>query len=116
MSRKTRPYLFYDTTQSVCTTCLRQVEAKIVLKDDKVYMDKWCPVHGSERVLVSDDVAWYRLGREVFVKHPEMPRAFAQRPLPSMMMATCLGGGRSVATSPESGCAFEDGLSSLTPA
>ena len=76
MSRKNRPYLFYDTTQAVCTTCLRPVEAKIVFKEDKVYMDKWCPVHGTERVLVSDDVAYYRLCREVFVKHPEMPQRF----------------------------------------
>lgn len=76
MSRKNRPYLFYDTTSSICSTCLRPVEAKIVFKDDKVYMDKWCPVHGMERVLISDDVAYYRLGREVFVKHPEMPERF----------------------------------------
>lgn len=77
MTRKNRPYLFYDTTQSVCSTCLRPVEAKIVFKDDKVYMDKWCPAHGSQRVLISDDVAYYRLGREVFVKPPEMPQRFA---------------------------------------
>jgi hypothetical protein len=77
MTRKTRPYLFYDTTQSVCTTCLRQVEAKVIIKDDKVYMDKWCPVHGTERVLIADDAAYYRLGREVFVKAPELPRTFA---------------------------------------
>jgi len=76
MSRKTRPYLFYDTTTSVCSTCLHPAEAKIVFKDDKVYMDKWCGAHGSERVLVSDDVDYYRLCREVFVKHPEMPRQF----------------------------------------
>ena len=76
MTRKTRPYLFYDTTTSVCSTCLHPVEAKIVFKDDKVYMDKWCGAHGSERVLVSDDVAYYRLCREVFVKHPEMPQQF----------------------------------------
>ena len=79
MSRKTRPYLFYDTTQSVCTTCLRQVEAKIVIKDEQVFMDKWCPVHGTERVLVADDAAYYRLGREVFVKAPELPGHFATR-------------------------------------
>ena len=42
MTRKV-PYLFYDTTQSVCTTCLHPVEAKILVKDGKVYMDKWCP-------------------------------------------------------------------------
>jgi uncharacterized radical SAM superfamily Fe-S cluster-containing enzyme len=76
MSRKTRPYLFYDTTTSVCSQCLHPVEAKIVFKDDKVYMDKWCGAHGGERVLVSDDVAYYRLCREVFVKHPEMPQRF----------------------------------------
>ncbi len=74
--RKTRPYLFYDTTQSVCTTCLRQVEAKIVFKDERVYMDKWCPVHGTERVLMSDDVGYYRLCREVFVKPHEIPQRF----------------------------------------
>jgi len=77
MTRKTRPYLFYDTTQSVCSTCLRQVEAKILFKDGQVFMDKWCPVHGIERVLVSDDEAYYRLGREVFVKPPELPGHFA---------------------------------------
>jgi uncharacterized radical SAM superfamily Fe-S cluster-containing enzyme len=76
MSRKIRPYLFYDTTTSVCSRCLHPVEAKIIFKDDKVYMDKWCSAHGAERVLVSDDVGYYRLCREVFVKHPEMPQLF----------------------------------------
>jgi hypothetical protein len=76
MTRKTRPYLFYDTTSSVCGECLRPVEAKILLKGERVYMDKWCPVHGTERVLVSDDVAYYRACREVFVKPPEMPQRF----------------------------------------
>jgi uncharacterized radical SAM superfamily Fe-S cluster-containing enzyme len=76
MSRKTRPYLFYDTTTSVCSQCLHPAEAKIIFKDDKVYMDKWCTAHGAERVLVSDDVEYYRLCREVFVKHPEMPQTF----------------------------------------
>jgi uncharacterized radical SAM superfamily Fe-S cluster-containing enzyme len=75
-TRKQRPYHFYDTTTSVCTTCLHPVEAKILFKDDKVYMDKWCPTHGTERVLMSDDVAYYRLGREVFVKQPDMPNIF----------------------------------------
>jgi uncharacterized radical SAM superfamily Fe-S cluster-containing enzyme len=76
MSRKNRPYLFYDTTSSVCTTCLRPVEAKILLKPNNVYMDKWCPAHGTERVLISDDADYYRLCREVYVKPPEMPERF----------------------------------------
>jgi hypothetical protein len=76
MSRKNRPYLFYDTTSSVCSDCLRPVEAKILFKENNVYMDKWCPAHGTERVLMSDDVDYYRLCREVYVKPPEMPERF----------------------------------------
>ena len=81
MTRKNRPYEFYDTTSSVCTTCLHPVEAKIIFKSDekssRVYMDKWCPVHGHERVLMMDDADYYRACREVYVKHPEMPARFA---------------------------------------
>jgi uncharacterized radical SAM superfamily Fe-S cluster-containing enzyme len=77
MTRKTRPWLFYDTTQALCSTCLRQIEAKIVIKDEQVFMDKWCPVHGTERVLMSDDAAYYRQCRELYVKPPEMPQRFA---------------------------------------
>lgn len=40
-------------------------------------MDKWCPVHGNERVLIMDDVDYYRACREVYVKRPEMPETFA---------------------------------------
>ncbi len=76
-ARKNRPWLFYDTTTSICTTCLRPVEAKIILKDGQVFMDKWCTAHGTERVLISDDADYYRLCREVFVKAPEMPQRFA---------------------------------------
>jgi len=76
MTRKVRPYLFYDTTSSVCSTCLRVVEAKIVVKDTNVFMDKWCPAHGTQRVLISDDAEYYRLCREVYIKPPEMPERF----------------------------------------
>ena len=39
-------------------------------------MLKWCPEHGRERVLMADDVDYYRRCREVFIKPPEMPRTF----------------------------------------
>jgi len=70
---KTRDYLFYDTAVSICTTCFRRVDAKIVFEDGNVYMLKRCPEHGFERVLMADDVDYYRRCREVFLKHPEMP-------------------------------------------
>jgi 7,8-dihydro-6-hydroxymethylpterin dimethyltransferase len=70
---KTRDYLFYDTAVSICTTCFRRVDAKIVFEDGNVYMLKRCPEHGFERVLMADDVDYYRRCREVFLKPPEMP-------------------------------------------
>ena len=35
MNRKNRPWLFYDTTASVCATCYRQVEFVGILKGTK---------------------------------------------------------------------------------
>jgi uncharacterized radical SAM superfamily Fe-S cluster-containing enzyme len=70
---KTRDYLFYDTAVSICTTCFQRVDAKIVFEDGNVFMLKRCPEHGFERVLMADDVDYYRRCREVFLKPPEMP-------------------------------------------
>jgi uncharacterized radical SAM superfamily Fe-S cluster-containing enzyme len=70
---KTRSYLYYDTAVSICTTCYRRIDAKIVFEDGKVFMLKRCPEHGFERVLMADDVDYYRRCREVFIKPPEMP-------------------------------------------
>jgi uncharacterized radical SAM superfamily Fe-S cluster-containing enzyme len=70
---KTRDYLFYDTAVSICTTCFRRIDAKIVFEDAKVFLLKRCPEHGFERVLMADDVDYYRRCREVFLKPPEMP-------------------------------------------
>jgi uncharacterized radical SAM superfamily Fe-S cluster-containing enzyme len=76
MSAATRPYLFYDTAVSICSTCYRRVDAKIVFEDDCVFMLKRCPEHGFERVLVADEVDYYRRCREVFLKPPEMPSRY----------------------------------------
>jgi uncharacterized radical SAM superfamily Fe-S cluster-containing enzyme len=71
-----RPYLFYDVAVSICTTCFRKVEGKIVFEDGRVFMIKRCPAHGTERVLMADDVDYYRRCREIFIKPPEMPVRF----------------------------------------
>jgi hypothetical protein len=73
---KVRPYLFYDTAVSLCTTCLRRVEAKLVIQDDQVWMYKWCPAHGQAKVLIATDAQYWRSGREVYIKPPEMPLRF----------------------------------------
>lgn len=76
MADRVRPYLFYDTAVSICSRCLRRVEAKIVFEDGSVFLLKRCPAHGPERVLMADDIDYYRRCREVFLKPPEMPNHY----------------------------------------
>ena len=76
MTDRVRPYLFYDVAVSICSTCYRKVEGKIVFQDGNVFMLKRCPEHGAERALLADDVDYYRRCREVFIKPPEMPNVY----------------------------------------
>jgi len=76
MPEHLRPYLFYDVAISICSTCLKRIDAKIVFEDGKVFMLKHCPEHGHERVLMADDVEYYRRCREVFLKPSQMPMRF----------------------------------------
>ncbi|RLB46450.1 MAG: radical SAM protein [Deltaproteobacteria bacterium] len=46
-------------------------DAKELIEDGKVYLWKRCLEHGQERVLISDDVDYFKLCREVFLKPPE---------------------------------------------
>jgi uncharacterized radical SAM superfamily Fe-S cluster-containing enzyme len=71
MTDRVRPYLFYGATQALCATCLKVVQAKEVIEDGRVYLLKRCPEHGPQRVLIADDAAFWRLGRERFLKPPE---------------------------------------------
>jgi 7,8-dihydro-6-hydroxymethylpterin dimethyltransferase len=73
---KTRPYTFYDVVLSICSTCYRKIEAKTIFQDNKVFLLKRCPQHGAEKVLIADDVDYYRRCREVFIKPPEMPLVY----------------------------------------
>lgn len=76
MGDRIRPYLFYDTAISICSQCYRRTDAKIVFADGNVYLLKRCGRHGSERVLIAEDVDYYRRCREVFLKPPEMPNVY----------------------------------------
>jgi 7,8-dihydro-6-hydroxymethylpterin dimethyltransferase len=70
-----RPYIYYDFTVSICATCLKRVDAKIVFEDDKVYMLKNCPQHGREKVLIATDIEYYKNCRN-YAKRSEMPLKF----------------------------------------
>jgi uncharacterized radical SAM superfamily Fe-S cluster-containing enzyme len=70
-----RPYLFVELTNSVCSKCLRKVEAKVLLQDGCVYLQKWCPQHKRETVLIADDADYWLMTRR-FLKAGQMPLHF----------------------------------------
>lgn len=70
-----RPYLFYELTNSICSQCLRRVEAKVIFQDGCVYLQKHCPEHRFEKVLISTDVEYYKLSRQM-LKPGQMPLRF----------------------------------------
>ena len=76
MVDRVRPYQYYDIAVSICSTCLKRVDGKIVFEDGRVIMQKRCPEHGMERVMIADDIDYYRRMREVFIKPSEMPMKF----------------------------------------
>src|SRR5271170_2752124 len=76
MTDRVRPYLFYDVAVSICSKCYRKVEGKIVFENGNVFLLKHCPQHGNEKILMADDIDYYRRCREVFIKPPEMPLIF----------------------------------------
>jgi 7,8-dihydro-6-hydroxymethylpterin dimethyltransferase len=76
VGQRVRSYLFYDIAVTICSTCFRKLEGKIVFENGRVFLLKRCPEHGPEKILLADDVDYYRRCREVFIKPPEMPAMY----------------------------------------
>jgi uncharacterized radical SAM superfamily Fe-S cluster-containing enzyme len=73
-----RDYTFLGTTRSLCPACRRLVDAKIIVRDGRVYFRKSCPEHGTREDLVCSDVAYF--DRHDFSQPARLPRAFGTRP------------------------------------
>lgn len=71
----TRKYTYYDFTLSLCPHCLKRVDAKIVFEDGNVYMLKRCQEHGNSKVLIADDIEYYKNIRN-YNKPSETPYKF----------------------------------------
>lgn len=57
-------YVFYELTRSICPVCRRVLDAKILLRDNKVYMARRCPQCGPcEALIYGDAEAYVRLSR-----------------------------------------------------
>jgi uncharacterized radical SAM superfamily Fe-S cluster-containing enzyme len=68
-------YVFHELTRSICPNCRRVIDAKVVLREGKVYMRKRCPDCGPVEALVYGDAeAYTRLAR--YNKPGTVPIAF----------------------------------------
>src|SRR3981081_2260147 len=57
--KKDADYIFYELTRSICPNCRRVIDAKIILRDNKVFMRKRCPQCGPFEALVYADAEAY---------------------------------------------------------
>ena len=73
-----RDYTFLGTTRSLCPVCRRLLDAKIVVRNNRVYFRKHCPDHGTREDFVCSDVAYY--DRHEFDQPARLPRVFGTRP------------------------------------
>lgn len=62
-----KDYEFIEHTTSICPVCLRRVDAKIVRKNDGIYLLKFCPEHGEQLEVMEHDAAYF-LARMQYTK------------------------------------------------
>jgi uncharacterized radical SAM superfamily Fe-S cluster-containing enzyme len=68
-------YVFYELTRSICPTCRRVIDAKVLLRDNQVFLRKRCPEHGEFEALVYADARAYTSAAK-FNKPGTIPLAF----------------------------------------
>src|SRR6201985_3195581 len=68
-----RDYIYYDHTISLCVVCHKQVSAKIIFEEGKVFLTKICKDHGFQKVLIATDIEYYKQIRN-YNKASEYPR------------------------------------------
>src|SRR5260370_31437855 len=59
LAKKYANCVFYELTRSICPNCRKVIDAKIILRDNKVYMRKRCPQCGPFEALVYADAEAY---------------------------------------------------------
>jgi len=69
-----RDYIFLGTTRSLCPACRRVVDAKIIVRQGRVYFRKNCPEHGVIEDFVCSDVNYY--DRHEFSQPARLPKHF----------------------------------------
>jgi hypothetical protein len=76
--RRSRPYVFWGQTTSLCEECLTLVPTKIEIIGNEVWYEKRCRQHGVQSTLVSSDAAYWRRCKD-YIKPGDKPLAFQNR-------------------------------------
>jgi uncharacterized radical SAM superfamily Fe-S cluster-containing enzyme len=53
----------YSHTMALCSVCQHKVTARIIEHENKIYLEKFCPEHGTHRILTCSDATWYNEAR-----------------------------------------------------
>ncbi|EKE06484.1 MAG: hypothetical protein ACD_18C00347G0009 [uncultured bacterium] len=59
-----RNYIYHESTTSICPKCLKVIPTKIVIKDEKVFLHKFCKEHGLQEELFEENVEYHLSKRE----------------------------------------------------
>ncbi len=71
-------YVFHELTRSICPSCRRVIDAKILLRDNQVFMSKRCPRCGPFMALVYADAKAY-LSYAQYNKPGTIPLAYGSK-------------------------------------
>ena len=55
-----RDFVYYEFTNSLCNECLKVIPAKIIFRDNKVYLLKYCQKHGEQLELLEHDIEYFK--------------------------------------------------------
>lgn len=69
-------YVFFELTRSICPVCRVTIDARILIRDNKVWMRKRCAEHGEFEALVYGDAELYTSSAK-FNKPGTIPLGFA---------------------------------------
>ncbi len=93
-SRVDRDEVFVEYTKSICPVCKIVTDAEINVRDNRLYLRKRCPDHGSFEALLYSRADWY------FESMRSTSRARSRsRPKPSSLVAAPLTAGCAPTTS-----------------
>jgi 7,8-dihydro-6-hydroxymethylpterin dimethyltransferase len=56
----TRDYQYIEFTTSICPVCKKKTEAKIIEKNQSVFVLKFCPEHGESLEILEEDADYYK--------------------------------------------------------